>query len=92
MLDPSFRPEVFSTNLSSLSRDDLLELPPSYLEAIATFEKYDIAGCVTRFELVDRILSRGAILEPLMENPEQQARLNICIVLCTLGLNKESLA
>jgi hypothetical protein len=36
-------------------------LPLYYLKAIAQWEGYDLSGCVTRFEIVDRILAKGVV-------------------------------
>ena len=58
---PESRPLVFSTPLDALSRDDILELPPYYLTAIAANEHFDTHDCLTRFELADRIASRGVM-------------------------------
>ena len=58
---PESRSMSFSTDLTTLSRDDILELPPYYLTSIADHEKYGTRDCVARFELADRIQSRGVV-------------------------------
>ena len=71
------RPLAFSTQLDVLRREDLLELPPYYLKAIAAQEHFDVRDCMTRFELADRIVARGAVAKDSTTESHVRSCLNI---------------